>query len=274
MVEIPELRSEYIWVLALICFLIPAVRPFGAPFAMSSVTVEIYEIIDDLPEGSIVVMGGSGVFAFDLESSAGQIACTKQLASKGLRLVSFPLGTESAQLHKFIIDAARVDEKFGGPWKYGVDYVQLPYTPGGSAALVNFLEDAHSTVPLDIRGTPIDELPLMDDFHDYNDIAVWMCPHWGFVTIIRFCTAQYDLTSISFAQSAAYAFFSPYMAAYPGKVFMTNGYIGGAQYEQLVGIKGLGHKVVDSYSLISILIPALVVLGNVTMFFKMKEEEE
>jgi len=273
MAKIPELKSQYIWLVALILFLIPAVNPLGAPFAMSDVTVKIYDLMQSLPEKSIVVMGGASVFAFDIESSPGMIACLKQMAARHLRLVTFPLGTEAAQYHKFCIDAARVDQKYGGPWKYGVDYVLLPYTPGGSAALISFLKSVEATVTLDINGVPINQLPLMRDFHSYKDIAVWMCPHWGFIDIIRYATGECGVISVSFAQSAAYATFSPYMMAYPGKVYMTNGYVGGAQYERLVGIKGLGHKVVDSYSLISVLIPALIILGNITMIVRMKEEE-
>lgn len=272
--RIPELRSEYIWLILIIGFLIPAVNPLGSPFPVSDVTVKIYNMIEALPEGSIIIMGGSGVFAFDLESSAGMISCIKQMARLKLRLVTLPLGTEAAQFEKYCIDAARVDEKFGGPWKYGEDYVLLPYLPGGSAALVAFLGDVHGTISLDLAGTPIEQLPLMNDLRDYNDIAVWICPHWGFVTIIRYVTGEFDITSISFAQSSAYAFFSPYMAAYPGKVYMTNGYLGGAQYEKLNEIKGLGHMVIDSYLIVSILIIAFVVLGNLTLLIGVKEEDE
>ncbi len=271
--KIPELESRHIWAVLIIAFLIPAISPLGSPFPMSDVTVQIYNLIESLPKGSIVVMGGSAVFAFDLESSAGMIACLKQMARLGLRMVTLPLAVEAVQFHKFCIDAAGVDSSKGGPWKYGIDYVLLPYQPAGDASLIAFLTDVHKTISVDLSGTPIDQIPLMKDVHSYKDIAVFICPHWGFVSIVRYATGQFGLTSISFAQSTAYAFFSPYMQAYPGKVFMTNGYLGGAQYEKLNNIKGLGYKVIDSYTLVSILIIAFVVLGNVTMHFGTKEEK-
>ncbi|RJS88325.1 hypothetical protein DRO56_00655 [Candidatus Bathyarchaeota archaeon] len=274
--RLPELKSEYIWAVMMIFFLIPAIHPIGLPFPMDPVTYEVYNIIESLPEGSIVVMGGGGVFAFDLESSAGMIAMIKQMARKGLRLVTCPVWTEAPQFHKYVIDAARVDkDKYGGPWEYGVDYVLLPYMPGGDMVVFDsFLKDVHATVSVDLAGTPIDELPLMQDLHDYHDIALWICPHWGFVSVIRIVAAQYGITCISPAQSTAYAFFSPFMEAYPGKVYMLNGYVGGAQYEALVGIKGLGHKVMDSYAFASTLIVLFIVLGNITMLSRMGGEEE
>ncbi len=275
MAGIPEIKSEIIWVVVAIALLIPAIFPLGSPFPMSDVTVEIYDLIESIPEGSIVIMGGGGVFAFDLESSPGMISALKQMARKGVKLVTLPVWSEAPQYHKFVIDASRVDKRMGGPWEYGVDYVLLPYIPGGDMVVFDsFLKDVHKTVSIDLAGTPIEQLPLMQELHDYNDIALWICPHWGFVPVVRVVTGEYGITSVSFAQSAAYAFFSPFMQAYPGKVYMTNGYIGGAQYEKLAGIKGLGHMVIDSYMVVSVVCVVFIVLGNITMLSKMGGEEE
>ncbi|MBS7637590.1 hypothetical protein KEJ49_01690, partial [Candidatus Bathyarchaeota archaeon] len=68
--KVPELKSQYIWVFIFLLYLIPVFFPIGAPFQMSEITIEIYKYIDKLPPGSIVVIGGAYVFAFDLESSA------------------------------------------------------------------------------------------------------------------------------------------------------------------------------------------------------------
>lgn len=274
MVKIPELKSQYIWLVVLIVYVIPVLTPIGAPFEMSDITIEIWNFVEDLPEGSIVVIGGAYVFAFDLESSAALIACLKQMARNGLRVVNAPFAVEAVQFHKYCIDAARVDEKQGGPWKYGRDYVQLPYMPGGAAAYVAFLEDVHSAVSTDVAGTPLSELPLMNDFHNYEDVAVWVCPHWAFDMVVRYAVSERNIPGIYFAQAAAYAGYSPYMMMYPGMVWMTNGFLGGAQYEKLEGVPGLGYAVVDAYAIMSAVYIIFVVLGNITMLSKMGEEEE
>ncbi|RKX41766.1 MAG: hypothetical protein DRP27_10345 [Thermotogae bacterium] len=274
MAKIPELRSQYIWLVCLILYLIPIIHPIGAPFQISDITKKIYNYIENLPEGSIIVMGGSGVFAFDFEPGAAMIACIKQMARNKLRLVAFPLGVESLQFHKFCVDAAKVLEKDGGPWKYGIDFVQLPYVPGYDAALISFLNDVHGTVKVDAYGTPIEELPLMQDLHDYRDIALWICPHWSFPLIVRFVTGEKGIPSVMFAHSYSYSVFAPYMMIYPDKVWMTNGFLGGAQYEKLVGIKGLGHAAVDSYAIISAAYIIFVVLGNLTMLTRARRGEE
>ncbi len=274
MVKLPELSSRTIWAVVLIVYIIPVLMPIGASFEMSDITIEIYEFMDSLPEDSIVVVGGAYVFAFDLESSAALIAATKQMARKGLRIVYAPFAVEAVQFQKYTLDAAHVDQKYGGPWEYGVDYVQLPYMPGGAAAYVAFLDDTHSAVATDVEGTPLNEIPLMDDFHSYEDIAVWIVPHWAFDMVVRYAVAERDVPAIYFAQAAAYASYVPYMAAYPGKVWMTNGFLGGAQYEKLENSPGLGHAVIDAYAIMSVVYLGFVVLGNLTMFYSDKEEEE
>lgn len=274
MAKMPELKSGYIWGVVLLIYIITALRPIGAPIPMSDITVEIYNLIDSLPEGSIVCIGGSGAFAFDLESSAATIPAIKHMARKGLRLVNVPLRTEAVQFEKYCVDAARVDKKFGGPWEYGKDWVQLPYIPGEDVALVSFLADVHATVSTDVYGTPLDEIPLMRELRNHEDIALWICPHWRFYYIVRYATGEHDIPSIYFAQSAGYATYSPYMMAYPGKVFMTNGWLGGAQYEKLMDMPGVGQAAIDSYAVLSAVFVAFVVLGNIRMLSTLREEEE
>lgn len=272
--RIPEIRSEYIWAACFILYIIPVLVPVGSDVGLSQTTIECYDAIEALSEGDIVVMGGSGVFAFDLEPSAAAIAAVRHMARKGLRIVGIPLGVEALQLHKYVMDSAKVMEDQGGDMVYGIDYVQLPYLPGRDAALVRFLEDVHATVPVDAFGTPLSELPLMDDLHSYEDIAVWVCPHWGFPSIVRYVAGERGVTSIQYAHGHSFLIYSVYRAIYPDLVFQTNGFLGGAQYEKLMGISGLGTATIDSYSLGSIAFIVLVVLGNITMLTKRSEEEE
>lgn len=272
--KVPELSSRIIWLVVMLVYIFTSIVPIGAPFEMSDITIEIHQLIEDLPADSVIVVGGSAVFAFDLESSAALIACIKQMARNDLKIVCAPFGVEAVQFQKYCVDAARVDVQYGGKWEYGVDYVQLPYMPGGDAAFVAFLDDTHNAIATDVAGTPLKDIPLMKDFLNYESIDVWICPHWAFGTVVKFAVAEKGITGIYFAQAAAYANYVPYMMAYPGKVFMTNGFLGGAQYETLEGVPGLGCAVVDSYAIMSAVYVGFIILGNITMYQSMGEEEE
>lgn len=264
--KIPEFKSEHIWVVVLLGYIITGIVPLGIPYEISQSTLEPYEFIENLPEGSIIIMGGSGAFAFDLEPSAAMIASIKQMARNNLRLVTFPLGLESAQMEIYNIDQAKVDEKYGGSWKYGEDYLILPYTPGGDAALVSFLTDVHKTVPTDLTGRPLSEFPIMDDLRSAEDIALYICPHYSYVQTYRYVVGEFGVMAAHFSHADGYPRSVAYKAIYPNKVFVVNGFKGGAEYEKLMGYKGLGVAAIDGYALLSVTFLVFLVLGNVKLY--------
>jgi len=265
--KLPELKASQIWAIVLIGYLIPAFIPLGMNPVISQATQTVYNTIQSLPPGSIVMCGGGGVFAFDLESSAGLIPAIQQMARNGVKVVFYPMWIETMQFNKYCVDSARVDEKYGGPWKYGRDYVFLPYIPGNEVGLVSFMNDVKKTVSVDYAGTPIDQLPLMAGLNSYKDIKLWICAEWDGVTILRYVTGQYGIPVMWFAQSSAYAAYGSYMSIYPGQIYLTNGALGGAQYEKLNGITGLGHAALDSNVMFTIMFVGFLVLGNLTMLF-------
>jgi len=268
-IEIPELRSEYIWAVAFVLFLISILFPLGTRVEMTPMTEQIYDNIQKLPKGTIIATGGPGIFSFMLENSPAFIACIKQMARQGLRLVNIPTGVENIPYFKYCIDAAGVDESKGGPWKYGRDYVALPYIPGGTAGLVAVLKDVKKAVATDIEGTPLSQIPLMQDVKDASSFAYWIdCSGYFVPTLAAYVIGQFKVPVIGFIHAYYYAVYSPYLAMYPGKIWFTNGIIGGAQYESLMAYKGLGQSGVDSYQLISIYFFVLFALANVTVYFK------
>lgn len=272
--EIPELKRQYVWAIVLLVFISAVLFPINAPFPMSDITVQIYNEINSLKPGQIVVVGGAWDFAFDLESSAAMIPALRQLATRHVKIVFAPFAVESVQFEKYCMVASGIDSAQGGPYKYGVDWVQFGYIPGLPAAMVGFLNDVHSAVPTDVYGTPDAKIPLLQNFTSWKDITLWICPHWSFDVVVRYCTADHGIPAIYFAQSAAYAAYSPYMQAYPGKVWMTNGYLGGAQYENLMHTTGVGHAAINAYYLLSAVFVVIIILGNVTMLTKMRKKEE
>jgi hypothetical protein len=274
MFRIPELKSQYVWIVVLLVYISTGFIRLGSPFQMSQATLDAYNYIEGLQPGGICMLAGGNVFAFDLESTSGQIAAIKQIAGKGLRLVSLPLGIEGIAVHKYCIDAAHVDQKYGGPWKYGIDYAILPYTPGGYATVVAFLTNVWATVFTDIYGTPLSQIPIFNDLHSYKDIVCWFQPHWAAEGYTPYVIGQFGITFIYFSQAGGYLPASVYMNVYPGKFFVTNGFLGGAQYEKLVGAPGLGYAAVDSYTLLSAVVLVFVVLGNLTLLSSIREEKE
>ena len=54
----------------------------------------------------------------------------------------------------------------------GVDYVNLGYKSGGQATMKQMGEDIRNVFPNDRYGTPLGELPLMQQVHNYGDMKL------------------------------------------------------------------------------------------------------
>jgi len=272
--QLPELRSEYIWAVTFIVFLIPTMIPLGTQVEMTPMTQEIYNNIQALKPGSIVLTGGAGVFSFMLENSPAFIAFLKQAARQHLRVVQLPLGIENVPFFKYCLEAAGVDESAGGPWKYGRDYVVLPYLPGGDPSRVSFLTDVKRTVNTDVYGTPLSQIQLMNDVKDAKSFAYWAdASGTDIPSLARISVGMFNLPVIGFVHAYYYGVWSPYLTMYPGKMWFTNGIIGGAQYESLMNYSGLGHSGIDAYQLTSIYYFVLFALGNITMYARKEWKE-
>ena len=272
MVKITELKSQYIWIIIWICYMFTSMYPIGATLMVRKNTLDLWQFTENLPAKSIVVLGGDGIWGFDQESTAAAVAWVKQCARRGLRLVNVPLSVESWSVEWKIVEMAKVLEKDGGPWKYGVDFVQFPFIPGGDAAFVSFVNDVWKTSPTDSFGTLLTELPLMKDLHNGHDIALWGVPHWNISQVIRFGTSGFGIPAAHFAQAGGFVVSLQYTYIYPGKVFVTNGLLGGAEYEKLENYKGLGYIANDGYTLYSIAFVAFFILGNFVMLRRREGE--
>lgn len=271
---LPEIRSEYIWAVAFIIFLIPTLIPLGTQVEMTPMTLDIYSRIQALAPGTLILTGGTGVFSFMLENSPAFIAFLKQAARQHLRLVQLPLGIENVPFFKYCLEAAGVDESAGGPWRYGRDYIVLPYLPGGDPSRVLFLTDVKATVHTDVYGTALSQIPLMSDVKDAKSFAFWVdCSGTDVPSLTRISIGMFNLPVIEFCHAYYYPVWSPYLTMYPGKMWLTNGIIGGAQYETLMNYSGLGHSGIDAYQLISIYYFVLFFLGNITMYLRREWKE-
>ncbi|RLI33614.1 hypothetical protein DRO56_01310 [Candidatus Bathyarchaeota archaeon] len=256
-----ELRPEWLWLITLILIIAPMIFPIHAPFRINESTLRVYEFVENLPEGSVVVSGGAGNYAFMYETSAAFIAFLNQIKNRDIKLIIFPLHPDSLMFEPWAIRVAGFDKVK----EYGKDWVILNYIPGGSyITLPAFMQDIKGLCRTDLYGTPLDELPIFNNVDNYEDIDLWVdCGANSMWSLVRY-VAPYHVPIIGFVHSAYYPMFQPFKAA--GLVYeFTNGIRGGAEYEKLVGYTpwNLGTITMDAYNLYSIYVLILVILANI-----------
>lgn len=259
--RLQEIRVEYIWGIFLVLMVIPIAIPLGSKFKINESTLEVYEYIEDLPDGSIIISGGAGNYAFMYETSASFISFLTQIKDNNMKLIIFPLHADSLMFEPWAISVSGFDKEN----EYGENWVVLNFIPGGAAiTLPAFCADIRNFVATDLYGTPIDDLPIFENVNSAEDFDLWVdCGANSMWSLVRYVSPR-EVPIIGFVHSDYYPMFQAFKAA--GQVSgLTNGIRGGAEYELLVGKTAwnLGTITMDAYQSLSLFVVALVLLMNV-----------
>jgi hypothetical protein len=153
-----------------------------------------------------------------------------------------------------------------------VDYVDLGYIPGDEAAISGLCRDLHALVSKDYFGTPISQIPLLDNVKTASDFTI-------VIDITASADSQFWLnqayaaygTKIALGMASAkvpdaYAYYKA------GQIFgILESLKGAAQYESLIKSPGTAIIGMDAQSLAHLYIVLLIFAGNITYFLGRKK---
>jgi hypothetical protein len=240
--------------------LIPIIWTLGLPLSVDFRSVDFKNQIDALPEGSKVVWG------IELSSTGdipvyrpAAIAIAAYLAIRHLKVVvvCFKDYVPTAAAQYFAL--AKVEEKYG--WRYGVDYVITPFISGEETAMASFAADIWGTISTDYLGTPLSQLPLMQECHSLADFKLAISMYGTFTYADMFArqwAAKYHIPWIAYGAYAT-------LAAYYGNLL--KGCLdlirGGAEFEYLTGLYGENLSRMDCRNTYGTTLIVLIILGNI-----------
>jgi hypothetical protein len=153
---------------------------------------------------------------------------------------------------------------------YGEDYVYLPYVGGGENTLAAIAENFRGVFSVDIYGTPIDEIPIMENINiaeDFDLILVLADSGGADTWAVRQWTIPHGVPEGGTPISISYPDLIPYWES--GLIVgMTNGVRGGGEYELLIGVPGPGLRRTDVLSSVHLLFVGLILVGNIREYLK------
>jgi hypothetical protein len=260
--RLSNLDRRIVFLLVALAVIVPLFLPLGLPIEVTPPVKQLYDVIEDLPEGSVVLMSIDYDPSGAPELQPATLSLMRHCFRRNLKVMvmtifaatAVPLGTQA-------LDEVAVGE-FGKA--YGVDFVNFGYRPGGAVTLVNLGRDIHDICRRDIYDTPVEELPMMADVRAARDIGLVISLSMGIPGSdqwIWYYHARYR-GMLATAQTAIGA---PkyYQYLQSGQlVGLIGGMKGSAEYERLVDRRGLATTGMDSQSIAHMLIIGLVLLGN------------
>lgn len=265
------LDRRIIGTIALIVMIWPLVTPIGMPIVINKYTKLTYDLVESYPDGSVAVFECSFDTGYLGSIAPGVTAFLTHLMEKRFKIVAYSLHIEGPMT--FWISWDRVRKELRDQYEYGVDFVYLGFMTGGEAAQLKFGEDIKGLYTYDYEGTPLDELPLLDEINNHEDFDLVFFAsrggeHMGHT--MRVYAETFGVTLVSARQ----------MAEVPVNFIdagLLHGYVrglrGGSEYELLLDRPGRAVAAMDATSLFFSWLMIAVIIGNIGYFLRKREAE-
>lgn len=259
-----KMDRRWIYLMVGIAVIFPFIFPAEFPISTTPEVQMLYDAVEGVPDSSTVMVVFDYYPSTIAECEPMTIAALHHFFRKNCKVVTLsniPLGGPS------MAEAVtrQVAEEHGKV--YGVDFVNLGYKYGYVAVLSGMGQSIESIFPTDNSGTPLSELPLMNETKNYDDIAFIFevadnatADYW--VSIVN---AQYGVPMVCGTTAVSAPKYYAFVAAGQFKGLL-GGMKGAAEYEQLINKKGNAVVGMGAQSLVHLLIIGLVVLGNIGFF--------
>jgi hypothetical protein len=252
-----------IFLLVGLAAIIPLLIPIGLPVDITRPVKNVYETIDGLPEGSIVVVSIDYDPGSEAELYPATLAFLEHCFRKNLRVYMMGLWAPGIALGNYAFD--EIAPKYNK--EYGVDYINVGYKPGGAVMLLTLGRSVGDVVNADYAGVPIDSFPLgraVKTAADMNVVMTFSAGDPGILHWIIYFNARFG-TKICGATTAISA---PRQYQYLASGQLTGllgGLKGAAEYETLVDRKDRATAGMDSQSIVHALIVVFIILGNIVL---------
>jgi hypothetical protein len=262
--NIQSIDRRIIFLLIFVAVAIPLIKPLGLPIGVSPPVQSLFDAVEALPPGTIVMFGGDYSPDSMPELQPMSIAFLRHAFKNDLRVVITCLWPASPPLVEAAL--APLVEEFDK--EYGVDYVNLGYMTGGPVTILGMGNSIPGTFPRDYYGTPVGEIPLMDEVGSLADVALVMEVSAGTPGTrewVQQAVSRFDVTLGSGTTAVGAPNFYPYVSS--GQlVGLLGGLKGAAEYETLVGAPADATKGMDAQSIVHALIVLFILFGNVVYF--------
>ncbi len=273
MVKLVDRRYGYLLIYIMV-FTLTTV-PITSPISILEWTRSLYDYVDTLPPGSLILYSGqygSAGPTFQPFAMAFLYHCMRN----NLRLVGVCPSLifidwldldlhASGWLDPGVVKPRPGDTMSNGK-TYGTDFVYLGFLPGQEAGLANLAKDSRMVYKLDYYGNDIETLPIMQDFRSAEDIDLVLILFDYYPVPISWVRQWRPYgTPIGLAHYASPGPYLPYY--YAGDyIGISSDIDGGSQYETLVGKPGLATALTTLSSTLHLLQAVVIIAGSVVLY--------
>ncbi len=276
-----KLDRRWVYLLLITVCVLTYVADFDVPILVEKEVKVIYDRIESLEEGSVVLIA----IDYDPNSLAELHPMTYAIVEhcwrKKIRTIFTSLSQNGPgmcdQAIRDITDSLSLDREYNGvTYKgreivNGVDYCFLGFKPYYAIVILGMGQAFKLPFPADYYGTPLDSIPMMQDIINYDQVDLVVDISGGNITDAWISYGQgrfgfplaLGLTGVMTAQ------YYPFLGS--GQVIgIMGGLLGAAQYEQLADNPGRAKDGMRVQLAAHLVIILFIVMGNVGYFASRK----
>ena len=156
------------------------------------------------------------------------------------------------------------------------DYVLLGFRPGNEAIVKGLESDLRKVFTVDAEQTPIDDIPMMEGINSLNDFQFIFTGSAGYPGTFEWVQYGGDPTGVTLSSGTTSIQVNevmPYVKNEQLKGILA-GMPGAAEYEALIGIRGIATNGMAAQSYGHIVIVLFIILGNLAYFITQRRERK
>jgi hypothetical protein len=259
---------------------LPLLWPIDLPIKPSPMTQKAYYAVEELHEGDTVFVSMDLDPASTAELEPYFKAVMLQLKRKNVKMVFATTWYQAPPLvERWIRDYVENpliepgDKTYSGlpdrAYRKNVDYVWLGFREGKAAMIASLGSDLRGTFDGHAAdGTPLDQIPMMNGMKQLKDFKLMVLVSAGFPGIkeyVQQVQSRYKLRMVGVTTAVSTTDLSPYFQA--GQIVgLVGGLAADAEYEGMVGKKGLGTQGAGVLNVSHGVVVLAIVFGNVIYF--------
>lgn len=248
----------------IVVFLLSPVR-LKAP--ISPPVQKFYDEIESLKPGDLVMISSNWSASTLAENQPQLEAVLKHLMRKGVHFTFISIEAQSRDISLRL--AKRLTEEAG--YEYGKQWAHFGFVPNLIVAIKGMVNDLPATIKQDVTGTPIQQLPVTKGVKSLKDykMVIDITPSGTVPIWISYSPKEVRILYCPTSVMAAEAY--TYLDSGQVKGMIT-GAKGAQEYEQLLGITGLGAPFANAISFSHVLIIFFILLGNFALLMQRLHE--
>ncbi|QDU39780.1 hypothetical protein Mal4_41270 [Maioricimonas rarisocia] len=269
-----DLDRRWVFLAMLLAVAVPILAGARFPEEPSQMVRSVFHAIDNLPEGSRVLMALDYDPASEGELHPMAAAFTRQCALKNHKMyfmTLWPPGPVMIQKQINMLQREFPD------YEYGIDYVNMGFRPGYEGPIKLIVTDLKRAISADVHGTSLDQIPLTRDLKNIQQMDMIINVSAGYPGAkewVLYAATPYGIPTVAGTTGVQSPLLMPYI---PNQLTGMLGAIkAAAEYEQMLideypqlkdnrqaqeALRRMGPQLVAHVFLI-----VLILIGN-TIFF-------